>query len=600
MKSSTVRRSSGTWHNLKRGGDFVRYCVKRSPVVCLADMCMYLLTIGLFPVLTASIWGRSLDLALEGSGSLGLSLLLLILLGGISSGCLFWGEILDNLFRCRVSILMQERIHKKASLLSVEAYEDSRIRDMADKANKVFYFGPAIGFFFSGTLILAGAVCSVLSILVLGGYHYTYSLIMLALLAADLWKISIHKQRAGILNEHVEERRAAEILRSYTWKFEAVKETKMHLAEAFFSDRWKTVMQHVLAKEKDEFSRTYFQEAVLKLASAGLLAAGYGMSIYLLVKGSLSVGAFGTVVILLRQSEKYAETLSQAMGSMGGDLEHIKAGYEFLELPEVEVTEKEYNSDKARIEEVSLQGVSYMYPGSEDKMALNDIQFSMHREKLYAVVGENGAGKTTLGKLILGLYRPTKGKVTVNGRPAESINETERMAGVSAVFQDFNIYPLTAAENITLSSDSIETGLIPSFVETNDLLGKEIGGKELSGGEKQQLAIARGKYKNAGVLVLDEPTSAMDSFTEDMVFRSFAEISKEKIGVIITHRMGIVTQADEIIVLKEGRIEAIGSHNMLLQECPYYRTLWESGRSMYEINEDESKERRFSYAGGNR
>ncbi len=592
MKSFTALRKNGTVRNLRRGWDYICYVFKKSPFICSADFCMHLMVVGICPVVTATLWGKCIDSLSTDQSKLGILLLILLFIGGLSSGFLFWGEIIDNFYRCKVSLLMQERIHEKARRLSAQVYENSLVRDMAERANKVFYYGPAISFSFSGIMILSGFVSSLLSIIVLARYHYIYALLMLGMLATDLMKMSLSKKRAKVIDGQTESRRSAEILRTYVWKHEAAKETKMHLAGSFFIDRWKGLTEKIMTVEYTCFQKINRQSTLLSLISGVLLIVGIGISIRFLIEGELTIGRFGTAIILFRQSEKYAQTFADALSSLSGDLEHIKAGYEFLELEEADVDGTGPSSDPMK--KVQLKHVSFRYPGVEAAEALKDIDLTLEKGKLYAVVGENGAGKSTLGKIILGLYKPTEGSISVDGKDIVAMSEAERFYRRSAVFQDYNIYPLTVSQNITLSEKPAES--VPAFVKPDDLLGKEIGGKELSGGQKQQIAIARGRNKSSDLIILDEPTSAMDSFTEDKVFRSFLDLSKDKISVVVTHRLGIATQADQIIVLKDGKVEAVGSHDRLLKDCPYYRLLWDAGKSLYEINTDKLQEGRNSYA----
>ena len=230
----------------------------------------------------------------------------------------------------------------------------------------------------------------------------------------------------------------------------------------------------------------------------------------------------------------------------------------------------------------------YCYPESDNEV-LKNINVELRRGEMVAVVGENGAGKSTLAKLLLGLLEPTEGGVYIDGQNIKDQPREQKYREMTAVFQDLNRYPLTVKENVTLQESSVmnESEIDLSFSEAlaqgaDTLLMKEVGGAELSGGQWQQLALARCCHKNASIMVLDEPTAALDAFREEQLFDSFCRLAAGKVGVVITHRLGIVRLADRVLVMKNGQILGDGPHDRLLQENEVYREIWQSQKSMYE------------------
>ena len=242
-----------------------------------------------------------------------------------------------------------------------------------------------------------------------------------------------------------------------------------------------------------------------------------------------------------------------------------------------------------RLRSITFENVSFTYPGSTDQV-LRDLSFAMAPDECVALVGRNGAGKTTIVKLLLRLYDPTSGRILLNGVDLRDydLNELRRQMGV--IFQDFVRYELTAGENIgmgqvelrqdadRLSSAAARAGAaelvdrLPDGLDTQ--LGREFGGRELSDGEWQKLALSRAYLRDAQLLVLDEPTASLDVQTEYEIYTRFHELTRDRITLLISHRFSTVRMADRILYLADGRIQAAGSHAELLDHNGEYARLY--------------------------
>lgn len=242
-----------------------------------------------------------------------------------------------------------------------------------------------------------------------------------------------------------------------------------------------------------------------------------------------------------------------------------------------------------RLRSITFENVSFTYPGSTDQV-LRDLSFAMAPDECVALVGRNGAGKTTIVKLLLRLYDPTSGRILLNGVDLRDydLNELRRQMGV--IFQDFVRYELTAGENIgmgqvelrqdadRLSSAAARGGAadlvdrLPDGLDTQ--LGREFGGRELSDGEWQKLALSRAYLRDAQLLVLDEPTASLDVQTEYEIYTRFHELTRDRITLLISHRFSTVRMADRILYLADGRIQAAGSHTQLIDHNGEYARLY--------------------------
>ena len=245
-----------------------------------------------------------------------------------------------------------------------------------------------------------------------------------------------------------------------------------------------------------------------------------------------------------------------------------------------------------------FRSISFCYPSlNQDQVpVIQDINITLKTGESLAIVGNNGSGKTTLTKLLLGLYTPSTGTIFYNGIAHNEMNPISIWNRSTAVFQNFIKYRLTLQDNIALSEtmdigkveDAISKAqleypnaqLFPDGMET--MLSKEFGGTDLSGGQWQKDAIARGIYHTGNLVVLDEPTSAIDPVNEYNLYQCFANMVKERIGILVTHRLGLAKLCTKVALMKEGKIIAFGTHEELLQSCSEYCELWETQIERYE------------------
>ncbi|RCJ18991.1 ABC transporter [Nostoc sp. ATCC 43529] len=249
---------------------------------------------------------------------------------------------------------------------------------------------------------------------------------------------------------------------------------------------------------------------------------------------------------------------------------------------------------------ITFEKVDFCYP--DGRLALKDISFTLYSGQTVAIVGENGAGKTTLVKLLTRLYDPTTGSILVDGIDLRNFNLEQWRQQIAGVFQDFGHYALTLGENIALGNlaalecpdilkYAVEKADIVKLVEhfptrEDTPLGKQFGGTELSGGQWQKLALARAFVrKEAQLLLLDEPTAALDPRSEYDLYLRFIELAEGKTTILITHRLASVRMAHRILVLKAGRLIEDGTHQELLERGGEYTTLWNMQAQHYGISD---------------
>jgi ABC-type multidrug transport system fused ATPase/permease subunit len=281
----------------------------------------------------------------------------------------------------------------------------------------------------------------------------------------------------------------------------------------------------------------------------------------------------------------------QALGQASGFATDLRG---FLALPEETDNRHGTLTDSPTAGEIRFERVTFTYPGSS-RPVIDDVSLTIRAGETIALVGENGAGKTTLVKLMLGLYTPDRGRVLLDGVDIATLDPGQLRQRLSGVFQHFVRYPLSAAENVTLGAiadlgrvhKALElagihetVGRLPDGPDT--VLSPDLGGVDLSGGQWQRIAIARAGLRDASVLCLDEPTAALDPLAEVAIYKRFAELSRDRTTILVSHRLGMARLADRIVVLEHGRVIEQGTHDSLVtRRGTEYGRMWNAQARWY-------------------
>lgn len=380
----------------------------------------------------------------------------------------------------------------------------------------------------------------------------------------------------------------------YGWMItgrEHFKETRKLGAFNFFMGNYLSVQKRLSNLEWQASKKNN----LLYLCSGLVSATGYAVILYMLVVALLSeeisagtfVAVFGSLGTMF---EMVKWTVNNQIGSIANNMGLARNLIHFMELPERSGKDNAPNYDMG----ITADNISFTYPGS-DRKSIENVSIDIKTGEMIAIVGENGAGKSTLVRLLLGLYKPESGKVILNGMDTAAANQKSLFNGVSGVFQQYQHYQMTLEENVRISdsdNDSqITQALDQAGVNLSDkcfsngvstMLSREFGGVDLSGGQWQRIAMARGLYRFHNVIVLDEPTAAIDPLEESRIYHKFADIAKNKTAIIVTHRLGSTKIADRVVVMDKGKIVDIGTHDKLMQRCVVYSYMFNSQAGWYE------------------
>jgi len=335
-------------------------------------------------------------------------------------------------------------------------------------------------------------------------------------------------------------------------------------------------------------------EAFLTMARNGI---AYAYLIYLTLAEGLSVSEFLLYFTAVSTFTNWVMGILQTVTKLHQESLDIASLREFLEYPEVFVFEKGKPVPRVEAYELKLENVSFRYTGAEQD-TIHNVNLTVHPGEKLAIVGLNGAGKTTLVKLLCGLLDPTEGRVLVNGKDVKSLNRHEYYELFSAVFQDFSVLDVTIAENIAQTNENIDwervsaciekAGLTKMVEELPDGLNTHVGrevyldGVLFSGGQTQRLMLARALYKDGPILLLDEPTAALDPIAENDIYMKYNDMTTGKTSMFISHRLASTRFCDRIILVADGGIAEEGTHESLLAQGGAYADLFEVQSRYYQ------------------
>lgn len=503
----------------------------------------------------------------------------------------------------RLEHLVEGRRLAKASRLPLLFFEEG---DSYNKLSRSESPQVKIDRFFGAILDLVGGLVSILSVSAL--FLAVSPWLTLALLAVtapqSLLNAELNRRWLRFTYAQTEEqRRVGYVDELLTGRHEQKELRVFGLAEPLMA-RWRAMrsgLHRALMAERMVLAR-------YRLGSEGLgfvveLSAVMAVAWRLVGRG-LDAGAFVSLFQAVGQISRASSTISYNVGelhSMSGEIGYIR---EFLDLPEEEPGARTQPFPNPLRAAIRLEGVSFQYPGASAPV-LSDLMLEIKAGERVALVGENGAGKSTLAKLILGLYRPTAGRITADGADYRAIDPESLTRGVAAVFQDYYNFAFSAAQSIGvgapetfggpdgLTPDSqrvraaAERGGAHDFIEAlsrgyetrvGHLYDGSVG---LSGGQWQRIAISRAFMRDPALIILDEPTAALDPKAEAEVYARFTEMLQGRTGLLISHRLGSARLADRILVQRGGQIVEEGRHEELLKLGGQYAHMWEEQAQWY-------------------
>jgi ATP-binding cassette subfamily B protein len=392
-------------------------------------------------------------------------------------------------------------------------------------------------------------------------------------------------------------RRQLDYLRVLGASKESAKELKLFGLSDFITGEYAGLSNELYDQNVALAKRRFFAGTLLSLVSTAGYYGAFAYVVYRTVTGELSWGTLQFLAGAISGASSNIQTIFATFSSIADQSLFLTDLVEFFKVqPTVRSKPEAIPAPRPIRQGFAFENVSFSYPGSSRRV-LDHLNLRIHPGERIALIGENGQGKTTIVKLITRLYDPTEGRILLDGIDLReySIEELNREIGV--IFQDFMRYEMSALRNIGVgriedtSRGHIELAARKSLADAvirrlpkgyDQLLGRRFeGGLDLSGGEWQKIALARAYLRDAQLLILDEPTAALDARSEYEVFQRFAELTEGKMALLISHRFSTVRMADRIVVLEDGRIAEQGNHSQLMALGGRYAEMFELQAASY-------------------
>jgi ATP-binding cassette, subfamily B, bacterial len=504
----------------------------------------------------------------------------------LSRAILLVDSLLGDLFSNHTSVKIMEH----AATLDLDQFEDSAFYDKLERARQQTV----------GRTILLSQVLTQLQDLITMAFlaaglmafnPWLILLLLVAIVPAFLGESYFNDRSYALTRGQTPERRELDYMRYLGASDETAKEVKIFNLSGFLVNRFKTLSNKFYTDNKKlSTKRAGWGTFFALLGSAGYYAA-YVVMIMKTVEGALTIGTLTFLAGSFRQLRSLLENILSRFTSVSQGAIYLRDFFEFFEIePKIKVNTKPVPFPNPIKQGFTFENVGFRYHNS-DHWANRHLSFTLHAGEKLALVGENGAGKTTLVKLLARLYDPAEGRILLDGIDLREYDIMELRRNTGIIFQDYLRYQMSFAQNIavgnitehdnrplieTAAEKSLANLLVKKLPQQYDqALGRRFNnGVELSGGEWQKVALARAYMKDAQLLILDEPTSALDARAEYEVFLRFAELTKGKSAVLISHRFSTVRMADRILVLDKGQLIEIGSHEELLQQKGRYAELF--------------------------
>ncbi|MBZ5609530.1 MAG: ABC transporter ATP-binding protein/permease [Acidobacteriia bacterium] len=500
-------------------------------------------------------------------------------------------NLCDSLLGDKFTNYVSLRLMEHAADLDLVSFEDPVFYDKLERARR--QTTARLGML----AVLAGMAQQFLTLLSLSAAVVTFSpwflvLLVAAVIPAFLGETRFAMLAYSILYRWTPERRELDYLRMLGASNQSAKEVKIFGLGRYLAERSRVLF--------DRFYRENKSLAIKRAVSGSLLnllptAGYYGAYVLILMRtlaGALTVGSLTFLVGAFARSRSLIENLFSSLNNIAEQALYIKDLFDFFETkpgivsgPDALVAPRPIRSG------FEFRGVSFAYPGSERRV-LRGVSFRFDAGERIALIGENGAGKTTLVKLLARLYDPTEGAILLDGVDLREYDVDSLRGEIGVIFQDYMRYDMLARENIGLgrvdeleNQARIESAARKSLAEPliaqfaggyEQMLGRRFeDGVDLSAGQWQKIALARAYMRDAQVLILDEPTASLDARAEYEVFLRFADLTRDKMAVLISHRFSTVRMADRILVLAGGEVIEQGTHQQLVALGGRYAELFE-------------------------
>lgn len=517
---------------------------------------------------------------------IGIELAVVIVSDLLNRGIGLTENLLGDLFANDSSV----KLLKHAGTLDLSQFEDSVFYDKLERARRQTLGRTVL---MSQVMEQLQHTVTILSLLVglLAFNGWLILLVVVSIIPAFLGEVHFNAQTYSLVRSWTPERRELDYLRYTGASDETAKEVKIFGLTKFLTERFSTVAhKYYLESKKIAVKRAVTGMALAAIGTLGYYVA-YAIIVHSAVVGAITIGTLTFLAGSFSRLKTLFETLLNKFSSVAEGALYLQDFFDFFKISPRIVKNAHVKPLPSVISKgFSFDQVTFKYDKGND-LVLKGLSFELKAGEKLALVGENGAGKTTIVKLLVRLYDPSSGTIRLDGVDIRDYDPADLQRITSIIFQDYIKYQLNAKENIsvgnilsngdmgkivTAAEKSLANSVIEQLPEGYDqMIGRRFhNGIDLSGGQWQKIALARAYMRDAQLLILDEPTAALDAKAEHEVFNRFAELTKGKTAVLISHRFSTVRMADKILVLENGQKLEYGSHVELINKNGKYAELF--------------------------
>ena len=491
--------------------------------------------------------------------------------------------------------LNTELMRKSERLQNISYFEDSEFYNDIQLLSSEASWRP-VNLLVFGTSLISNAIVFASMLLMVSSVNILVSLLLfVVLIPQGIIAYRIQQQAFETLVSNSEESRKLDYYSQVLLSSNHIKDIRLYNLYFFFITKYTDVFTSITDKLQVDRRKKFSNSALFITLNSIVIILMFGYVIIQIKKGVLDLGVIFVFSTSIIYSINSMARLVEDSSLLYDTLLYMENFFKFIEIEdelstEVPITKTENNIGDDIIE---FRNVNFSYSNNSD-LVLSNVSFKIAEGEKIAIVGENGAGKTTLVKLLCAFYPNYSGDIIVNNKSLREYELTDYRKQITSIFQDFSKFDISLRENVALSdlsrifkNEDITKALDKGRFNMKDMsldqvLGRKFdGGKELSGGEWQKVALSRAFFSNAPILILDEPTASIDAKAEYELFQDFLQLTQGKTVFYITHRLASVKFANKILVLKSGEIHSFGTHNELMNKDEYYRKLYKMQSSMY-------------------